>query len=76
MLSSIRGRLYTVTGAASGIGRATAIKLVHLGAAGVSISDVNEAGLKETKELCNCASVHQRNTEALTNTQVHRLGPG
>jgi NAD(P)-dependent dehydrogenase (short-subunit alcohol dehydrogenase family) len=47
MLSSIKGRLYTVTGVASGIGRATAIKLSHLGVAGVSISDVNEAGLKE-----------------------------
>jgi NAD(P)-dependent dehydrogenase (short-subunit alcohol dehydrogenase family) len=57
MLSSIKGRLYTVTGAASGIDGATAIKLSHLEAAGVSISDVNEVGLKETKDLCTYASV-------------------
>lgn len=63
MLSTIKGRVYTVTGAASGIGRATAIKLAELGAAGVSISDVNEAGLEETKELCTCASVDHRNPE-------------
>jgi NAD(P)-dependent dehydrogenase (short-subunit alcohol dehydrogenase family) len=74
MLSSIKGRLYTVTGAASGIGRATTIKLAQLGAAGISLSDVNEAGLNETKELCTYTSVNQRNREELTNKQVHRLG--
>jgi NAD(P)-dependent dehydrogenase (short-subunit alcohol dehydrogenase family) len=74
MLSSIKGRLYTVTGAASGIGRATAIKLAQLGAAGISISDVDEAGLSETKELCTYTSVDQKNRKELTNEQVHRLG--
>lgn len=41
-----------MTGAASGIGRATAVKLAHLGASGIALSDVNEHGLRETKALC------------------------
>ena len=40
-----------VTGAASGIGRALAIRLADEGIAGIAISDVNEAGLAETAEL-------------------------
>lgn len=48
MLESIKGKVYTVTGAASGIGQATAIQLAELGAAGVAISDVNEVALQET----------------------------
>lgn len=52
MLEDIKGRFYKVTGAASGIGRATVIQLAELGAGGIAISDVNEAGLAETTELC------------------------
>ncbi|OJJ05931.1 hypothetical protein ASPVEDRAFT_199409 [Aspergillus versicolor CBS 583.65] len=52
MLSSIAGRVYMITGAASGIGRETAITLAKLGAAGLAISDVNTKGLQETKEEC------------------------
>lgn len=37
-----------VTGAASGIGRALAIRLAQDGIAGLAISDVNEIGLRET----------------------------
>ena len=37
-----------VTGAASGIGRALAIRLAREGIAGIAISDVNEEGLKGT----------------------------
>jgi NAD(P)-dependent dehydrogenase (short-subunit alcohol dehydrogenase family) len=37
-----------VTGAASGIGRALAVRLAEEGAAGLAIADVNEAGLDET----------------------------
>ena len=40
-----------VTGAASGIGRALAIRLAGEGVAGIAISDVNEAGLQETVEM-------------------------
>ena len=52
MLPALKGRIYTVTGAASGIGRATAVKLARLGASGIALSDVNEHGLRETKALC------------------------
>ncbi len=40
-----------VTGAASGIGRALAVKLASEKIAGLAISDVNEDGLTETAEL-------------------------
>lgn len=40
-----------VTGAASGIGRALAVRLAEEGVAGIAISDVNEAGLQETAEM-------------------------
>jgi NAD(P)-dependent dehydrogenase (short-subunit alcohol dehydrogenase family) len=41
------GKVTLVTGAASGLGRATALRLAQAGA-GVAIVDVNEAGLAET----------------------------
>lgn len=40
-----------VTGAASGIGRALAIRLAKDGIAGIAISDVNEKGLEETAAM-------------------------
>ena len=40
-----------ITGAASGIGRATALKMSSLGAR-LSLSDINAAGLEATKNLC------------------------
>ena len=40
-----------VTGTASGIGRALAVRLAEEGIAGLAISDVNEAGLNETAKL-------------------------
>ncbi len=40
-----------ITGAASGIGRALAIRLAQEKIAGVAISDVNEQGLNETAEM-------------------------
>lgn len=45
-----QGKSVLVTGAASGIGRATAIRFSEEGAR-VTIGDVNEAGLKETASL-------------------------
>lgn len=40
-----------ITGAASGIGRALAVKLACENIAGLAISDVNESGLAETAEM-------------------------
>lgn len=44
------GKVALVTGAASGLGRATAIKLAEAGA-DLCIVDLNEEGLEETKQL-------------------------
>lgn len=52
MISSLRGRVYSITGAASGIGRATALKIANSGAAAIALSDVDEKRLEETKALC------------------------
>ncbi|VZI19800.1 unnamed protein product, partial [Fusarium fujikuroi] len=54
-MSGIKGRVYAITGAASGIGRASAIRLAELGAGGLAICDVNIEGLDKTKELCSLA---------------------
>ena len=42
----IKGKVAVVTGGASGIGRATAMKFAAEGAAGVVVADLNEAALK------------------------------
>ncbi|KIV81153.1 hypothetical protein PV11_08592 [Exophiala sideris] len=49
----MEGKVFAVTGAGSGIGRATAVRLAKLGALGIGISDVNEAALEETKAQCS-----------------------
>ncbi|POR38191.1 Short chain dehydrogenase/reductase family oxidoreductase, putative [Tolypocladium paradoxum] len=51
-MSSLNGRVYTVTGAASGIGQAVAVRMAELGAAGLALSDVNMSGLEKTKQMC------------------------
>jgi NAD(P)-dependent dehydrogenase (short-subunit alcohol dehydrogenase family) len=41
----LKGKVAVVTGAASGIGRATALKFAEQGAAGIVVADLNEQGL-------------------------------
>ncbi|KAI1627035.1 putative short chain dehydrogenase/ reductase [Exophiala viscosa] len=48
----MEGKVFAVTGAGSGIGRATAVRLAKLGALGIAISDVDEAALEDTKAQC------------------------
>lgn len=50
MSEAFKNKVCVVTGAASGIGRATAINLARRGAT-LAISDVNEAGLEETRRM-------------------------
>lgn len=45
------GKVCLITGSASGIGRATAVKMASLGAR-LSLCDINREGLDETNRLC------------------------
>ncbi|KAG5756130.1 hypothetical protein H9Q69_003979 [Fusarium xylarioides] len=58
-MSGIKGRVYAITGAASGIGRASAIRLAELGVGGLAICDVNVEGLERTKDLFDVRSQQQ-----------------
>jgi len=46
-----KNSVVVITGAASGIGRALAVRMATEGVAGIAISDVNEAGLTETAAM-------------------------
>lgn len=52
-----RDSVAVITGAASGIGRALAVRLGREGIAGIAISDVDEAGLNETKSMIDGVAV-------------------
>jgi NAD(P)-dependent dehydrogenase (short-subunit alcohol dehydrogenase family) len=47
----MEGKFYAITGAGSGIGRATALRCAEIGAAGMTLCDVNAEGLEVTKKL-------------------------
>ncbi|KAH8770719.1 hypothetical protein F5883DRAFT_666056 [Diaporthe sp. PMI_573] len=47
-----KNKFYCITGAASGIGRATALQLASKQASGLALSDINHEGLKDTAEEC------------------------
>lgn len=64
MIESFKDRICVVTGAASGIGRAVAIRLAGAGAS-VAISDVNEAGLLETRRLMGEPASNRIRTDRL-----------
>ena len=51
---AISNNNYLLTGAASGIGRATAVLLSKMGA-NLILADINEAGLSETKAQCRAS---------------------
>ncbi len=50
-MSLTKSSVAVITGAASGIGRALAVRFAEEKIAGISISDVNEQGLNETAEI-------------------------
>jgi short-subunit dehydrogenase len=52
-----RNSVAVVTGAASGIGRALAVRFAKEGVAGVAISDVSESGLMETARMVEALGV-------------------
>jgi len=52
-----RESVAVVTGAASGIGQALAIRLAKEGIAGIAISDLNEIGLRETASAVEAAGI-------------------
>ncbi|KAF2141518.1 uncharacterized protein K452DRAFT_298876 [Aplosporella prunicola CBS 121167] len=51
----LAGKLFLLTGAGSGIGRATAIKLASLGAR-LALTDINPDSCAQTKQLCGAGT--------------------
>ncbi|MCP3143422.1 SDR family NAD(P)-dependent oxidoreductase [Pyxidicoccus xibeiensis] len=60
-MKSIKGKVAAITGAGSGIGRATAALFARNGC-NLALSDVNEQGLFETAEQCRAHGVQVRTT--------------
>jgi len=54
-MTNMDNKVCVVTGAASGIGRAAALRLAASGAKAVVVADIDEAGAKETVDLISAA---------------------
>ncbi|KAH6711982.1 hypothetical protein DL95DRAFT_479762 [Leptodontidium sp. 2 PMI_412] len=69
-------KVILITGAGSGIGRATSIKLSHLGAT-LALADINSSTITETLNLCridhvfNCASINPTSLATTDITDEH-----
>lgn len=71
-MKNLRGAVCAITGAGSGIGRATAVLLATKGA-DVALSDVNERGLRETADACRAkgAKVSARRVDVAKRDEVY-----
>lgn len=78
----VQDRVIVITGAASGIGRALALRFAAEGAAGIVIADLNEAGAIEVAEMIGDRALPvradvsvERNLHTLVDTAERAFGP-
>jgi len=69
-MKSLQGKVAAITGAASGIGRATAVLMAKQGCA-LAISDVNQVGLDETAALCRGVRVTTQRVDVAKREAVY-----